>query len=159
MGRFLGIVFAVASAFFGVLAIWLLVSFAQSGVAGDGALDAAAIYALVEDIAMGSAFALCSLVAFDVSKGQTPFSQRQINRVLAMGWIMVGLTLFCLAWTPLVSMIDLSLGNVEYLIFPSEQPAGLNVNFETLIAAGAFFLFAYILSYGKTLQELADEAL
>lgn len=98
-------------------------------------------------------------VAFDVSKGQTPFSQRQINRVLAMGWIMVGFTLFCLAWSPLVSVIDLSLGGAEYLIYPSEQAAGLDVNFETLIAAGAFFLFAYILSYGKTLQELADEAL
>lgn len=108
---------------------------------------------------MGSTFALCSLVAFDVSKGQTPFSQRQINRVLAMGWIMVGFTLFCLAWSPLVSVVDLSLGGTEYLIYPSEQAAGLDVNFETLIAAGAFFLFAYILSYGKTLQELADEAL
>lgn len=50
-------------------------------------------------------------------------------------------------------------GGAEYLIYPSEQAAGLDVNFETLIAAGAFFLFAYILSYGKTLQELADEAL
>ena len=159
LGRILGVAFAAASVFFGILAVWLLVSLFLLGGPDGSALEIGAIYAFVEDLAMGSAFALCSLVAFDVSKGQTPFSQRQINRVLAMGWIMVGFTLFCLAWSPLVSVIDLSLGGAEYLIYPSEQAAGLDVNFEPLIAAGAFFLFAYILSYGKTLQELADEAL
>lgn len=127
LGRILGVAFAAASVFFGILAVWLLVSLFLLGGPDGSALEIGAIYAFVED--------------------------------LAMGWIMVGFTLFCLAWSPLVSVIDLSLGGAEYLIYPSEQAAGLDVNFETLIAAGAFFLFAYILSYGKTLQELADEAL
>lgn len=108
---------------------------------------------------MGLAFTLCALVAHDVAKGATPFSEKQIRRMLITGWLMVGFTLFCLFWDPFVSVLSFSFGGVDFGIFASDQPGGLNLNFETLIAAGAFFLFAYILSYGKTLQELADEAL
>lgn len=160
MGRFLGIVFAVAAAFFVVLALFLLISLAQQPSSGDAAaVWIGAVYALVQDVVMGASFALCALVARDMAKGATPFSEKQIRRVLASGWLMVGFTLFCLFWDPLVSALSFSFSGFEFGVFASDQVGGLNLNFETLIAAGAFFLFAYILSYGKTLQELADEAL
>ena len=160
MGRFLSVAFAVAAAFFVVLALFLLVALVQQSGSGNGAaVWIGAMYALTQDVVMGLAFTLCALVAHDVAKGATPFSEKQIRRMLVTGWLMVGFTLFCLFWDPLVSALSFSFGGVDFGIFTSDQPGGLNLNFETLIAAGAFFLFAYSLSYGKTLQELADEAL
>lgn len=160
MGCFLSIVFAVAAAFFVVLALFLLISLIQQPSSGDTvAVWIGAIYALVQDVVMGVSFALCALVARDMAKGATPFSERQIRRMLATGWLMIGFTLFCFFWDPLVSALSFSFNGFEFGVFSSDQAGGLSLNFETLIAAGAFFLFAYILSYGKTLQELADEAL
>lgn len=164
VGRVLAIVFAVAAGFFAVLAVVLgfsLVMGAQEA-AGRGGVVVATVSALVEDAVMIASFVLCSLLARDVSKGRTPFSATQINRTRAIAWILVGYFVFCLVWGPLASSSlfvagPLSLEVVSPTSALSPAAADIHVNFGVLLAACAFFLFSYILNYGRTLQRLSDE--
>lgn len=161
VGRLLSVVFMLATLLFLVLLCAnILVLVWGSLHSPDGlALAVGMIDALVQNFSMICAFLVCSLVARDVSKGKTPFSDTQIRRIRIAAWVMLGYTVFCLLWGPLAVTLQFSLGSMAYGVVALQQPGDINLNFETLIAAGAFFLFAYILSYGKTLQDLADEAL
>lgn len=160
-GRFLFVVFSLATVLFAVLlclnVVILLLGFSQ--FPDKMALMIGSTDALVQNCAMICSFSMCALVARDVSGGKTPFSDKQIGRIRIAAWSMLVYTIFCLLWSPLAITLQFSFGSVAYDVVAGQQPGDINLNFETLIAAGAFFLFAYILSYGKTLQELADEAL
>lgn len=157
-GKLLRIIFLLASllfALFGVLDLWALfcIGFDRAGAA----MSLPLIAALVQDLVMLYSLVVCALVSHDASRNITPFTQRQVRRVLSVGWVLLAYTLFCLVLDPIAAQVQYAAGVAAVSLFGSPQPGELFINFETLMAAGAFFLFAYILNYGKTLQELADE--
>lgn len=157
-GRILKVVFMFAATFFWLLtglSIYGMVLGVMQGAAGPEWVRL--VSTLAQDLVMLYAFVICALVARDTSRAITPFSAKQVRRTLSVGWVMLGYTLFCLVLDPLAAQVQYAAGVAAVSLFGSPQAGELLINFETLIAAGAFFLFAYILNYGKTLQELADE--
>lgn len=157
-GRILKVVFVFAAAFFGLLvglSIYGIFLGAMQGVSGPEWVRL--VSTLVQDLVMLYAFIVCALVARDASRAITPFSAQQVRRTLSVGWVLLGYTLFCLVLDPIAAQVQYAAGVAAVSLFGSPQAGELFINFETLIAAGAFFLFSYILNYGKTLQELADE--
>ncbi|MEY8460519.1 hypothetical protein AALA69_05245 [Eggerthellaceae bacterium 24-137] len=158
VGTVLRIVFTAASVLFALLLVAGLLGIGSALAEGVSVAEWMALASvLIQDLVMLYAFAICALVARDSSRGITPFSRKQVSRTLSVGWVMLGYTLFCLVLDPLAAQVQYAAGVAAVSLFGSPQPGELFINFETLIAAGAFFLFSYILSYGKTLQELADE--
>lgn len=157
-GKILRVIFTLASAFFVLLFLLDLSSMITCLMSrSNTAVLFESLVACIQDLVMLYAFAVCALVACDSSRGITPFSRKQVKRTLSVGWVMLGYTLFCLVLDPLAAQVQYAAGVAAVSLFGSPQPGELFINFETLIAAGAFFLFSYILNYGKTLQELADE--
>lgn len=158
IGRVFFVVFAICALFFLLL---LIASFVFAILGSSDILSSLLILlpGIVQYIAMGSTFALCSLVAWGVSRENTPFSKKQIRRILVSGLIMLGYTVFCLLYPVAFASFHLESIGLSLEIYPSVEPGDLNINFETLIAACSFFFFAYILGYGRTLQELNDEIL
>lgn len=158
MGKVLKIVFASAAALFASLLAVAIVGISAAIIEGASAGEwPALISVLVQDLVMLYVFIVCALVARDASRAITPFSAQQVRRTLSVGWVLLGYTLFCLVLDPIAAQVQYAAGVAAVSLFGSPQAGELFINFETLIAAGAFFLFSYILNYGKTLQELADE--
>lgn len=158
MGIVLRVVFTAASVLFSLLLVVGLIGIGSAITESAPVAERMALASvLIQDLVMLYAFVVCALVARDSSHGITPFSCKQVRRTLSVGWVMLGYTLFCLVLDPLAAQVQYAVGVAAVSLFGSPQPGELFINFETLIAAGAFFLFSYILSYGKTLQELADE--
>lgn len=157
-GKVLRVVFVLAAVFFGLLFAVDVCSCATGALGGLGGAEVfSAVAAAIQDLVMLYSFVICALIAHDVSRNITPFSAKQVHRALSVGWVLLGYTLLCLVLDPLAAQVQYAAGVVAVSLFGSPQPGELFLNFETLIAAGAFFLFAYILNYGKTLQELTDE--
>lgn len=158
MGSILHVLFAIAAALFVLLLAFGLIGAGTAMANGASVVDGLAwLNVLVQDLVMLYSFVVCALVSHDASRNITPFTQRQVRRVLSVGWVLLAYTLFCLVLDPIAAQVQYAAGIAAVSLFGSPQPGELFINFETLMAAGAFFLFAYILNYGKTLQELADE--
>ena len=157
-GKVLKVVFSLGAAFFLFLLLLDGATFVGGLLSGVSASELlSAIAAAIQDLVMLYAFIVCAFVARDASRVITPFSAQQVRRTLSVGWVLLGYTLFCLVLDPIAAQVQYAAGVAAVSLFGSPQAGELFINFETLIAAGAFFLFSYILNYGKTLQELADE--
>lgn len=158
-GKVLCILFSAAagfSALFAVLFVGLQIVEGAS-VLGDPRSALAILYSFLETAVMFAVYLLCAFVAYDVSRGRTPFSRKQIRRVSAAACLMLAFTALSFVWEPLTTLLLIS-SNALTVGFEGESSSvDFRINFGALVAAGAFFLFSYILSYGKTLQELADE--
>jgi len=158
MGRVLRVVFFAAAAFFVILAFLDIGFFLFEPRASTGGYEWASLASgLAQDVVMFYSFVVCALIANDASKSETPFSCKQRNRALRVAWFMLAYTIVCFFLDPIAAQLQYSAGSATVGLYAGEQAGDLYINFETLIAAGAFFLFSYILNYGKTLQELADE--
>ena len=158
IGKSLYVLFAMGAALFLILTLFGILGAVSAVVGGSSVSEHLTWFsALVQDIVMLYSLVVCAAVAWDASRSHTPFSRKQVRRVLSVGWALLAYTLFCLVLDPLAAQVQYAAGVAAISLFGSSHPGELFVNFETLIAAGAFFLFAYILDYGKTLQELADE--
>ena len=158
-GKVFCIVFSCAAAFsalFAILFVALQVVAGES-VFSDPALAAGAIYSLIETGVMFAVYVLCARLAYDVSRGMTPFCKVQVKRITMAGWLMLAITLLGLVWDPITSPILASSSSLAVGFEVGQDSVDFHINFGALVATGAFFLFSYILNYGKTLQELADE--
>ncbi len=159
MGKLLFVLF-VCAACFSVLFICsyvALIFLTGNDIVHNPDLIVQLVYSLIETLAMCAVYIICALVARDVSKGETPFTRLQIRRMSATAWIMLGFTILSFVWSPLTTSLQAAMGAFDVGFVSTPNTLDFHINFGALVAAGAFFLFAYILDYGKTLQELADE--
>ncbi|MEC4271615.1 hypothetical protein VJ923_00395 [Adlercreutzia sp. R25] len=159
LGKLLGIIFTICACLSAIMILFLAASpffFAVDGVAGF-APAAQIAYDIIGQLAMLAVYVMCALVAWDMSKGETPFAQKQVRRALAAACIVALYTLVCFIWDPLFSAIEVALGPLTSVYDADLKPATFFVNFGTLLASAVLFLLAYILNYGKTLQALSDE--
>lgn len=158
-GKVLFFVFAGMAVLFGAVAVLFAAMVFVGAELFENSFEAvlSAVYGAVEMAVAGAVFLICALTSRDASRGLTPFSQKQIKRIKAAGWLLLGYVLFCLIWEPFVCALTLSLNNITFDVYTAEQPLDIDINYQALLTSCAFFLFSYILSYGCTLQQLSDE--
>lgn len=160
IGRGLCVAFVLAAVLSLAFAVFCLLGIVISGVGQLAAFQVGGlVYSAIQSLVMLTVYSLCALVAYDASRGMTPFSDRQIRRIVAAACVMAVFTLMCLVWDPLVYEFSLAYGDVSVGIDASVSSNTYFVNFGALVAAGTLFLFAFVMVYGKTLQQFSDETL
>lgn len=153
------LVFTAASCIGILMIVAIAVSFFVSLSAGEqtsvSGLQIA--YELIGQVAMLAVYASCALVARDMSRGETPFSNKQSKRVFVAACVMTVYVICCFVWDPLFSAIQTNFGLVSMGYSTHPEPTTFFINFGALTAALVLFLLAYVFDYGKTLQMFADE--
>lgn len=156
--KVLTVAFCVGALLFTVVGLITVVSlFAGEAITPE--MVVGAIGALVQDAVVVATFVLCALVARDVSRSEIPFTRTQFLRIRAVAWIMLAYFVFCAAWDPLIVPVALTGSPLSVNIVPESEPSGIRINIEAFLASCAFFLFSFILDYGRTLQQLSDESM
>lgn len=159
LGKLLCIIFTISACLSATMIFFLAASpffFTVDGAAGSVSVVQIA-YDIIAQLAMLAVYIMCALVAWDMSKGETPFTQKQVRRTLTAACIAALYTLVCFIWDPLFAAIEVASGPLTSVYDADLEPATFFVNFGTLLASAVLFLLAYILNYGKTLQALSDE--
>ncbi len=73
--------------------------------------------------------------------------------------VLFAYVVFCSIWDPLLSAVVISNDTSLIAITSEPEPSGIRINIEAFLASCAFFLFSFILDYGRTLQQLSDESM
>jgi hypothetical protein len=159
IGRALVVIFAAASCIGILMIAAIAVSFFVALSAGEqtNVSGVQIAYELIGQAAMLAVYVSCALVARDMSRGETPFSNKQSKRVFVAACVMTTYVICCFVWDPLFSTIQANFGLMSMGYSAHPEPTTFFINFGALTAALVLFLLAYVLDYGKTLQMFADE--
>lgn len=99
----------------------------------------------------------------DISKGRTPFTMQNANRLALLAIILLLCTVFEALLTTVDSHFVLSLGEhsveVGNFVRSFSSDSGTTLNLFPLLMSAMFFALSYVFKYGVLLQQESDETL
>lgn len=117
----------------------------------------AIVYTILHGTMICAIFTLIILGLSDVMKGHSPFTDKQVRRLVVAGFLFLAIALVELVF-PLDMSWNLAGGSEAHIMLDASTiSAGTNVNVAALLFAFASFCLSAIFKYGIILQKLSDD--
>lgn len=97
-----------------------------------------------------------SIILKDISKGASPFTVAQANRVRMVAIIFLIYAIFDFLWSP-DAVARFIFGHVSLGSWSADNPFTLHLNMGLITAAVLFYSISVVFRYGVLLQNLSDE--
>lgn len=99
-----------------------------------------------------------ALILKDISKGTSPFTVVQANRVRMVAIVFLIYSIFDFLWSP-DAVARFIFGHVSISSWSDGNPFTLHLNMGLITAAALFYSISVVFRYGVLLQNLSDETI